>query len=157
VKKAVHVAVGILINAADAVLITRRTDHVHQGGLWEFPGGKVEEGESVATALNRELYEELGINVQVAESWLQIRHDYSDKRVFLDVWRVMAWQGEPYGREGQPLIWALPAELKNFTFPAADEPIVATLRNAAERSSLSPSLIREGLDHTAGQIEHDVL
>lgn len=125
--KIVHVAVGILTNMAGAVLITRRPDHAHQGGLWEFPGGKVEEREPVATALSRELYEELGIAVQAAEPWLQVRHDYPDKRVLLDVWRVMTWQDEPHGREGQPLIWALPAELEKFTFPAADEPIIIAL------------------------------
>ncbi|MCB1919013.1 MAG: NUDIX domain-containing protein, partial [Candidatus Competibacteraceae bacterium] len=85
--KTVHVAVGILINAVGAVLITRRPEHVHQGGLWEFPGGKVEEGEPVAAALSRELHEELGVTVESAEPWLHVRHDYSDKRVFLDVWR----------------------------------------------------------------------
>ncbi len=121
----VHVAVGILINPAGKALITRRPDHVHQGGLWEFPGGKVEEGEPVAAALNRELHEELGITVQVAEPWLQVHHAYPDKVVWLDVWRVTVWQGEPQGREGQPLAWALPAELAGFAFPEADQPIIA--------------------------------
>ncbi len=125
--KTVHVAVGVLINPAGAVLITRRPDHVHQGGLWEFPGGKVETGEPAAAALNRELHEELGVTVQTAEPWLQVRHDYPDKRVWLDVWRVVAWRGEPQGREGQPLIWAQPAELAKFAFPAADQPIIAQL------------------------------
>lgn len=125
--KTVHVAVGILINPVGKVLITRRPDHVHQGGLWEFPGGKVEDGEPVVVALHRELHEELGVVVRTAESWLQIRHDYPDRRVWLDVWRVTAWEGEPEGREGQPLTWALPANLAGLTFPAADEPIIAAL------------------------------
>ena len=99
----VHVAVGIVADSAGAILIARRPDHAHQGGLWEFPGGKVEAAESVATALQRELHEELGIAVQAAEPWLQIRHAYPDKTVLLDVWRVTAWRGEPHGREGQPL------------------------------------------------------
>jgi 8-oxo-dGTP diphosphatase len=126
----VHVAVGILINRAGKVLITRRPDHVHQGGLWEFPGGKVEDGELIAAALSRELHEELGITVQAAEPWLQIRHAYPDKRVLLDVWRVTAWQGDPQGREGQPLAWASSAELAGFAFPTADEPIIAALAGA---------------------------
>lgn len=124
----VHVAVGIVADAAGAVLITRRPDHVHQGGLWEFPGGKVEAAESVETALQRELHEELGIVVQTAEPWLQIRHAYPDKTVLLDVWRVTAWRGEPHGREGQPLRWASAMELADFVFPAADEAIIARLR-----------------------------
>ncbi|MCB1776969.1 MAG: 8-oxo-dGTP diphosphatase MutT [Candidatus Competibacteraceae bacterium] len=125
--KAVHVVVGILINAVGAVLITRRPAHVHQGGLWEFPGGKVEEGESAIAALKRELHEELGVSVESAEPWLHVRHRYSDKRVFLDVWRVIIWRNKPQGREGQPLLWALPTELERFAFPAADIPIIAAL------------------------------
>jgi len=134
----VHVAVGILINADGAVLISRRADHVHQGGLWEFPGGKVEEGESVVTALHRELHEELGVTVQAAEPWLQIHHAYPDKAVWLDVWRVMAWQGEPQGQEGQPLTWALPGEFAPFDFPAADEPIIAALQKCRIPNPESP-------------------
>ncbi len=124
----IHVAVGIVADAAGAVLIARRPDHAHQGGLWEFPGGKVETDEAVEAALQRELHEELGITVQVAEPWLRVRHAYPDKTVLLDVWRVTAWDGEPRGREGQPLRWAAPARLADFAFPAADEPIVARLR-----------------------------
>lgn len=127
-SETVHVAVGIIADPAGAILITRRPDHTHQGGRWEFPGGKVEADEAVEMALQRELHEELGITVQAAEPWLQVRHTYPDKTVLLDVWRVTAWRGEPHGREGQPLTWALPARLTDFTFPAADEPIIARLR-----------------------------
>lgn len=126
----VQVAVGIVVHAVGAVLITRRPDHVHQGGLWEFPGGKVESGESPESALRRELYEELGITVQAAEPWLQVRHAYPDQTVLLEVWRVTAYTGEPHGREGQPLIWASPAELETFAFPAADQPILAALQQS---------------------------
>ncbi|MCC8993256.1 MAG: 8-oxo-dGTP diphosphatase MutT [Candidatus Contendobacter sp.] len=126
-SETVQVAVGIMINATGAVLITRRPEHVHQGGLWEFPGGKVESGEAMESALRRELHEELGITVQAAEPWLQVRHAYPDKTVLLEVWRVTAYQGEPQGREGQPLVWALPAEMATFAFPAADQPIIAAL------------------------------
>ena len=122
-----QVAVGIVSNAAGAVLIARRPDHVHQGGFWEFPGGKVENGEAVESALRRELHEELGITVQAAEPWLQVRHAYPDKIVRLQVWRVTAYTGEPHGREGQPLVWALPTEMGDFAFPAADQPILAAL------------------------------
>ena len=124
----VHVAVGIVTDATGALLITRRPDHVHQGGLWEFPGGKVEIDEAVETALQREFEEELGIVVLAAESWLRVRHAYPDKTVLLDVWRVTAWSGEPRGREGQPLRWTSFMRLADFVFPAADEPIIARLR-----------------------------
>ena len=126
-SEAVRVAVGIVANAAGAILITRRPDHAHQGGLWEFPGGKVEAGEPVTAALRRELHEELGILVQAAEPLLHIRHAYPDKTVLLEVWRVTAYQGEPHGREGQPLTWVLPARLADFAFPAADAPIIEVL------------------------------
>ncbi len=124
----VHVAVGIVAGADGTVLITRRPDHVHQGGLWEFPGGKVEHGESVLGALGRELHEELGITVQAAVPLLQTGHAYPDRRVLLDVWRVTDFQGEPHGREGQSLVWVSPGEMGQFAFPAADAPIIAALR-----------------------------
>lgn len=124
---AVQVAVGIIRDADGSILIARRPDHAHQGGLWEFPGGKVEAAESVETALRRELHEEIGIIVQMAEPWLQVRHAYVDKSVLLEVWRVTAWRGDPHGREGQPLAWVLPEKLGNFSFPAADAPIIACL------------------------------
>jgi 8-oxo-dGTP diphosphatase len=143
VSGTVHVAVGIVADPAGAILITRRPDHAHQGGLWEFPGGKVEAAESVATALQRELDEELGIAVQAAEPWLQIRHAYPDKTVLLDVWRVTAWRGEPHGREGQPLEWASPARLTDFAFPAADEPIVARLRR--EHAQIAQQVSSKGM------------
>ena len=124
----VHVAVGIVAGADGAVLIARRPDHVHQGGLWEFPGGKVEHGESVIAALGRELREELGIAVRAAEPLLQTGYAYpDDRRVLLDVWRVTDFEGEPHGREGQPLVWASPGEMGQYTFPAADAPIIAVL------------------------------
>ncbi|HHW75903.1 MAG TPA: 8-oxo-dGTP diphosphatase MutT [Xanthomonadaceae bacterium] len=124
----IHVAVGIVADASGAVLVTRRPDHVHQGGLWEFPGGKVEAGETVEAALRRELHEELGIAVQAAEPLLQVRHAYPDQFVLLDVWRVTAYHGEARGREGQPLVWMLPAGMADSAFPAADGPIIARLR-----------------------------
>lgn len=122
-----HVAVGVITDTAGSVLITRRPDHTHQGGFWEFPGGKVEADETVEIALQRELWEELGIAIQSAEPLLQIHHTYSDRNVLLDVWRVTAYSGEPQGREGQPVVWVLPTLLGDFAFPAADTPIIQRL------------------------------
>lgn len=124
----VQVAAAVIAGADGRVLISRRPDHVHQGGLWEFPGGKVEAGESVPQALARELDEELGIRPTASRPQLRIHHDYGDKRVLLDVWRVTAWQGTPHGREGQPLAWVLPADLPGYRFPAANRPIVTAAR-----------------------------
>ncbi|MFO1430805.1 MAG: Nudix family hydrolase [Candidatus Competibacteraceae bacterium] len=128
VDEEVRVAVGILFNAHGKVLLTRRPDHVHQGGLWEFPGGKVEAAETIQAALQRELREELGITVLSARPLIRIRHTYPDKRVLLDVWRVDRYEGEPQGLEAQPLRWAVPDVLNRLHFPAADVPIINALR-----------------------------
>ena len=129
----VHVAVGIIVDPAGAVLIARRPEQAHQGGLWEFPGGKVEAGEAVMAALRRELGEELGIELRAAEPLLEVRHAYPDKTVLLDVWRVTAYAGEPHGREGQPLAWRRPADMVDSAFPAADAPIIARLRRERDQ------------------------
>ena len=123
----VTVVVGLLIDEAGRVLVTRRAPDAHQGGLWEFPGGKVEAGESVDSALARELAEELGVSVEASARFMTLEHDYADKQVLLDVYRVTRWQGEPRGLEGQPLAWQLPAELSSWPFPAANAPILAGL------------------------------
>lgn len=110
------------------MLITRRPDHAHQGGLWEFPGGKVEPGEAVLEALQRELHEELGITIQQTRPLIGVAHDYSDKSVLLDVYRVDQFDGAAYGREGQPLQWVDPAHLNQFSFPEANHPIIRSVQ-----------------------------
>ncbi|MEQ5836906.1 Nudix family hydrolase [Marinobacter sp. NFXS9] len=127
--KEVHVAVGV-VRQGNRILIARRPDEAHQGGLLEFPGGKVEPGERVQQALVRELDEEVGI--RIAEGDLQsvigIRHDYGDKRVFLDVWETVRFEGVPHGREGQPVQWLALDALSDDDFPAANRPIIRALR-----------------------------
>ena len=110
------------------VLITRRHDHQHQGGLWEFPGGKLEPGEMPREGLARELYEEVGIRVTAARPLIRVSHDYSDRSVLLDVWRVDAFTGEAHGREQQPFAWVAPDELSTYQFPAANKAIVAAVQ-----------------------------
>ena len=126
--KRVHVAAAVIRGQDGRILLAKRPDHLHQGGLWEFPGGKVESGESVRAALARELKEELGIELQSARPLIKVRHDYPDKQVLLDVWEVSSFSGEPHGAEGQPLSWAAPRELGNYQFPAANLPIVSAAR-----------------------------
>ena len=123
----VTVAVGILIDDAGRVLITRRAPGAHQGGLWEFPGGKLEEGETLLEALTRELSEELGVRVETTEPLMVLEHDYGDKQVRLDIHRVTRWSGEPRGLEGQPLAWQRPEQLRDWAFPAANRPILERL------------------------------
>jgi 8-oxo-dGTP diphosphatase len=128
----VHVAVGILFNAAAEVLIAFRDPSKHQGALWEFPGGKLETAENVHAALRRELSEELGLIVGAEDSaikfLLKIEHDYGDKQVLLDVWEVLDFEGEAIGREGQGIRWVAIENLSSYQFPAANLPIVKLLR-----------------------------
>lgn len=136
-KRYIHVMAGVIENAAGEILIARRADKAHQGGLWEFPGGKREPGETPVAALRRELEEELGIAVQVCRPQIQIHHDYGDKQILLDVWRVTGFAGEAHGREGQPVRWVKPEDLPSFEFPAANRPIVSAAR-LPERYWITP-------------------
>lgn len=122
-----HVAVGVIIGPDDTILIAKRPDKTHQGGLWEFPGGKVEQGETLFDALKRELLEELAIETIATEPLIKIRHDYGDKIVLLDVHKVTEFTGEPKGNEGQPVAWVAPENLDQYEFPAANRPIVMAI------------------------------
>jgi 8-oxo-dGTP diphosphatase len=119
-----HVVAAVIDNGRGEVLITRRHDHLHQGGLWEFPGGKVEPGETVVAALRRELQEELAIAPVVSHPLIRIPHHYPDRKVLLDVWRVTAFQGTPRGAESQPLAWVKKPALNEYAFPAANRHII---------------------------------
>jgi 8-oxo-dGTP diphosphatase len=137
--KVVHVCVAVIarfneVSKAKEVLISKRLDHVHQGGLWEFPGGKVERGETIIDALDRELFEELDIRIKPLTQFnidteafrplIQIQHTYLDKAVFLDVWRVQIISGEPRGKEGQEVRWVDTNDLKKYDFPEANKSIL---------------------------------
>lgn len=124
----IDVAVAILLNAQQQVLTSWRQPHQHQGGLWEFPGGKREPEESMFEALQREIQEELGVSVEKAEAFVRIDHDYGDKKVSLDVWLVSHFVGEPQGKEGQPLKWQAINELDAKQFPAANTAIIEALQ-----------------------------
>lgn len=123
----VKVAVGVVYDANNRIYITQRAVDVHQGGLWEFPGGKQEPGESRQQALCRELKEELGIDVQRADPLIQVSHVYSDCHVLLDVWEVRDYAGQPQGMEGQPGQWVELSALPAYAFPLADRPIIKAI------------------------------
>jgi 8-oxo-dGTP diphosphatase len=119
----VKVAAGV-IERDGQVLVTQRAAKAHQGGLWEFPGGKLESRESAEQALVRELAEELNIQVTQQSPLIEIAHDYGDKQVRLFVFVVHDFEGEPQGLEGQPMQWIASADLNGLSFPAANLPII---------------------------------
>lgn len=123
-----HVVVAVIENKNGEVLIAKRHEHLHQGGLWEFPGGKVETGEAVLDALQRELHEELGLNMETAHPLIRTPYLYPDRKVLLDVWRVTAFNGEPHGAEGQRIEWTEKANLSRYEFPAANRPIITAVQ-----------------------------
>jgi len=124
--KVVHVAAGIIVRNQQ-VFISKRSSEQHQGDKWEFPGGKVESGESVLEALTRELKEEVNLEVLNAQTFHQLEFDYGDKVVQLDFYLVDKFEGEGKGLEGQQTAWVNISELVNYTFPAANQIIVEML------------------------------
>lgn len=124
----IHVMVGAIPDARGRILVAKRPDDVHQGGLWEFPGGKLEPGESREQGLARELDEELGIEVRATRPLIRVHHEYDDRHVLLDVYWVTDYSGVPYGREGQPIDWLAADEMDLTRFPPADRPIINALR-----------------------------
>lgn len=119
-----HVAVAVITDRQGRVLISKRPDHVHQAGKWEFPGGKLEKAESVEAALVRELREELDITPIDYRPLIRLYHDYPDKSVLLDVWMVGTFSGTARGREGQPITWKAIDALDADAFPEANAAIV---------------------------------
>jgi 8-oxo-dGTP diphosphatase len=123
-----HVVAGVLTDAAGRILLAERPPGKHLAGMWEFPGGKLDDGEGAFDALRRELREELGIETIDAEPAIRIPWRYGERRMLLDTWRVGRWHGEPVSLEGQALAWRLPATIDPATLAPADRPILAALR-----------------------------
>jgi len=126
-KRHYDVVCGIVSDQDKQVLVTLRNAQQEHGGLWEFPGGKVEPGEDFENALSRELAEEVGISVTEAESWMRIHHEYPQYHVTLHVWKVLRYEGEPSSLEDQDVCWVEIEDLANLNFPAANNAIVDAL------------------------------
>jgi 8-oxo-dGTP diphosphatase len=126
---AVRVVAGVLRDSTGRVLIAQRPPGKHMAGLWEFPGGKVAAGESGEQALARELTEELGVSLRRCHPMLQLRHDYGDRVIQLDVFVVDDYGGEPAGREAQALKWVAASELAAQDLLPADQPIIEALNS----------------------------
>ncbi len=125
-QKVVRVAAAI-IQQGDRFLLSKRLDHLHQGGKWEFPGGKIELNETVSAALVRELQEELGITATHQSDFHELVFDYPEKRVQLYFQLVTEFNGEPEGKEGQAVQWFSKKELLTLPFPDANKPVLAML------------------------------
>ncbi len=153
----INVTAAVIFNpTGDQILISRRLATQHQGGKWEFPGGKIESGETSQTALIRELHEELGITVTVGRQLKSIRHDYPDKSVSLDFWRVDHFTGQAEGREGQEIRWVNITDLAHYTFPEANKPVVSSLL-LPNKLLITPDAARINSDSFLQSLEKSLL
>ena len=123
--KRIHIVAAVIFNPDKSqIFITKRPDDKHQGGFWEFPGGKVEPGETIEQAMIRELDEEIGIEVTEQNLFEHLEYDYPDKFLKFDFITVTSFTGDPYGREGQQGQWVTIKQLSNYAFPEANVPIL---------------------------------
>jgi 8-oxo-dGTP diphosphatase len=120
----ITVAIGILINDQKQVLVEQRSAHISYAGYWAFPGGKVEIDESIADALHREMFEEIGITVESAEPLIHMQYQYPDKIVDLHTWRIIKYIGIPVGCENQLIRWVDKIELSQLEFLPPNKKIV---------------------------------
>ncbi len=124
----IHVAVAVIVNENNEVCISLRHKESHQGGLWEFPGGKIEQHETVEQALYREVKEELNIDIEESRPLITIKHNYQDKKVCLHVNRVISYHGKAIGVEGQRVKWLPVNQLSSYEFPAANLSIIKAVQ-----------------------------
>ena len=132
-REPIQVAAGLIFRDG-RYLITKRKSHAHLGGLWEFPGGKPEPGESLEACLRRELREELGIEITDPELFQTIRHEYPDYSIELHFYRGAIAAGDVRSLDCESLTWVPPHELTDFEFPPADQALIRALRRAAPSS-----------------------
>ena len=128
--KRINVAVGVIINSQNQILISKRHEHLHQGGKWEFPGGKIESGESTQQALIRELKEEVNLDVNSTKPFMAQSFDYPDKHVYLDIHLVTDFSGNAEGIEGQEIKWVAKTDIRDYQFPDANYVILDKLTEA---------------------------
>jgi 8-oxo-dGTP diphosphatase len=125
--KSIHVVIALIFNEQKQILIAQRQSHQEKGGTWEFPGGKVEVNETAFAALQRELNEEIGINISKADRWTQVEYHYPHKSVLLDTWMVKEFSGTPRGAEGQPIDWIDVTDLLQREFPEGNKLVIEKL------------------------------
>ncbi|ANW24875.1 MULTISPECIES: 8-oxo-dGTP diphosphatase MutT [Vibrio] len=128
--KRIHIVAAIIFNSDQSeVFITKRPGDKHKGGFWEFPGGKVESGETIEQAIARELDEEVGIQVTEQSLFEHLEYDYPEKSLKFDFISVTRFENAPYGKEGQQGVWVPVPELADYAFPEANMPILRRVMN----------------------------
>lgn len=131
-----HVTAG-LIWKEGRLLITKRPPGAHLAGYWEFPGGKQEPRESLRECLEREIREELGIEVRAGMHFLTVAHEYGSKRITLHIFHCSAIKGRPATLEGQEFLWVLPEDLSNYSFPPPDKAVIEVLKRNVHPSDVT--------------------
>ena len=130
--KTVHVAVGVVLDG-DKVFVCKRAADAHQGNLWEFPGGKIEPGESLEECVHREIREELGIEIAVNDRLITIEHAYTHFKVTLNVFNCTYLSGTPQPIECDEVKWVTLEDIDSYPFPKANSQIIDALRAQAQR------------------------
>ncbi|WP_392552133.1 8-oxo-dGTP diphosphatase MutT [Orbus wheelerorum] len=127
--KKIEIAVGIVRSHDGQIFITQRGENSHLAGFWEFPGGKVEPNETPFQTLQREIAEEIDINIHDAKYLKTVEHQYNDRFITIHVYLIEEWDGEPFAAEGQPSRWVDEEELNADEFPDANRTIIEMLKN----------------------------
>lgn len=151
-KPWIHVVAALIIKNNSQCLIAKRLVDTHQGNLWEFPGGKVEPGEQAFTALQRELREELDIDIDSAQAFLQIKHAYPDKNIFLDIYKVYEYRGQEKPKASQEIRWVNVCDIKNYAFPKANQRIVDALLLPEFVAITSPEVLQKPVKNIVEQV-----
>lgn len=125
--KVIDISIAIVKNQQGDFLIALRPDDVHQGGKWEFPGGKVESQESAQQAMMRELIEEVGIVATQYQLFEKLFFDYGDKQLNLHFYLIEQFTGEAISKEGQPIKWVSKQQLQDYDFPEANKKVINKL------------------------------
>ena len=129
--RTVNVVAVALLDADGRILLGQRPAHKHLGGLWEFPGGKIEEGETPEAALIRELHEELGVDIRASclAALTFVSHSYETFHLLMPLYVCRQWRGKVTPREGQQLVWVKAERLRDYPMPPADEPLIPFLQD----------------------------
>lgn len=141
----VDVAVGVVRDVSGRILISKRLAEVHQGGLWEFPGGKFENNETATQALSRELFEELNIKAKNSSPLIKVSFDYPDLKVHLHVRTVDDFVGEVIGKEGQLFKWVSLQEINAYQFPEANKAILSAIKLSRHYAIINTSDVLQAL------------